>query len=442
MSEEDEADVAEGEGKKKKPRRTIFSHPALAARDAISAVSGLVPVTFTRAARLVNVISSHSLSIDLILGCGFASGKYVTIFGPEGCGKSTLAQELMASCQVSDVTVVLYDYEAGTDPVYMRAQGADVDHTVAIQAKKVPWSKRKTGYVNVDDFIPFNPENGEQVYEHILETLGRMPRVKQGGPPRIVFIIDSQSSMQSRAIDEFTGKGQMAANANMHSKFLGLIKPKLATRGGLLFGINQMRSQIGSWGNPEQEAGGKAIRYYADVKLLMTRRKQEIDKSGLTIVPVTLRTVKNKLFIPFRVLDDFGIVLGRGIDKALDTRQFLKKLGMCRIERGKIRILTPKYRTKFLSWSSFRTIAEDPKFRAYCFSLLREDDTYRLFYKTDKVLNLSYDKVEEKPRKKRRAAAEADAEATPAPKRRVRRKATTATAKPAAAKKRRKRSAA
>lgn len=422
----DEAEVAEGRGKKKKKRQLpIFSHPALAARDAISSVPGLIPVTFTRATRLANVISSNSLALDLILGGGFCSGKYVTIFGPEGCGKSTLAQELMASCQISDVTIVLYDYEAGSDPVYMLAQGADVDHTVALMAKKIPWSKRKTGYVNVEDFIPFNPENGEQVYRHILETLGRMPRVKnRGGPPRIVFIIDSQSSMQSSKIDEFTGAGQMAANANMHSKFLGLIKPKLATRGGFLLGINQMRAQIGSWGNPEQEAGGKAIRFYADVKLMMTRSKMEIDKSGLTIVPTKLRTVKNKLFIPYRILDDFGIVLGRGVDKALDTRQFLKKLGMCRIERGKIRIVTPKYRTKFLSWTNFRTIAEDPKFRAYCFSLLQEDSTYRLFYKTDRLLNLVYDAVdeEEKPRRRR---AKAQKESAPEPTKRRRRKVTT-----------------
>ena len=405
MSEEETTESEGSSGGKKKNARKIFSHAALAVQDALGSVKGLTPVTYARATRLVDVASTGSLALNLILGGGYRSGNYITIFGPESCGKSTLAQELIAACQRDGITVVHYDYESGTDPVYMAAQGASVDHKVRLQALKVPWSKKRSGTVEVPDYFPFNPENGEQVYVHMLETLGRLPKVKSG-PPKIVFIIDSQSSMQSTKLDEFTGAGQMAANANMHSKFLAMIKPRLARRGAFIFAVNQMRSQIGSWGNPEQEAGGKAIRYWADIKLLMTASKAEKDKSSLDIRPVKIRTTKNKTFIPYRILDDFGLVLGRGIDKALDTRQFLKKTGMCEIDNGRIRVKTPKYQTKSLSWKDFRTLAENEEFRAYCFSLLQEDSTYKRFYKFDGVANFSYDAEEEEaePTRKRRRA--------------------------------------
>lgn len=403
MSENETTESEGGKGNKKE--RKVFSHAALAVHDAIGAVKGLAPVTFTRANRLVDVASSGSLALDLILGGGYSRGRYITIFGPESCGKSTLAQELIAACQRVGITVVHYDYESGTDPVYMAAQGASVDHKVRLQALKVPWSRKKKGTVDVPDYFPFNPENGEQVYVHMLETLGRLPKVK-GGPPKIVFIIDSQSSMQSTKLNEYTGEGQMAANANMHSKFLAMIKPRLARRGAFIFAINQMRSKIGSWGNPEQEAGGNAIRFWADIKLLMTTSKPDKDKSGLDIRPVKIRTPKNKTFIPFRVLDDFGLVLGRGIDKALDTRQFLKKLGMCEIDNGRVKVNTPKYKTKALSWKDFRTLAENEEFRSYCFSLLKEDSTYELFYRHEGVANFSYDEAaaeeDETPPRRRR----------------------------------------
>lgn len=367
-------------------------HPAIAALNAFDAVKGVECMTLKRAARVKGTVSSGSLVTDLILGGGFARG-FVTVFGPEGCGKSTYLQELIVSCQRSIITVVHYDYEGGSDPVYMTNQGISLNHTVKLRKMNKDGTESKTGkQERYPDYFYAQADFGEGAYRHILQTLKHIPPYEEGQPPQIVFIIDSFAAMASEEIDDETGASRISPNARMHSNFLQLIKPKLKRKGALLIGSNQMRTAIGQYGNPQIEFGGAALKFYPDQKLMITRRKMETDKTDVDVLPITVRTPKNKGFIPLRVVEGLGIILGRGIDRALDTRLFLDKTG--HLEKGgsgKFKITFPKKETKFLSWADFRKMAEAPRFRRFLFNQLRKDQTFIDYLQNDGVQNYFYD---------------------------------------------------
>lgn len=381
-------------GKKKKSKIETAYHPALAAINAFKMVDGLDCAPLKEAKRVENVVSSGSLAVDLILGGGFPSGRLVTIFGPEGCGKSTVLQELIVSCQMIFTTVVHYDFESGSDPVYMTNQGIDLDHSVTLpkltKTGKVARGK-SAGSIDIPNYFYCQPDYGEQFYRHILATLKGLPPY-DGGPPQVVFIVDSFAAMASEEVDDETGESRIAPEARMHSNFLRLIRPKLKRKGALLIGSNQMRTAIGQWGTPQKEAGGAALMYYPDQKIMLTRRKLEKDATKVEVLPITARTTKNKVFMPHRILEGLGIILGRGIDRARDAEIFLKKTGHLELGgNGMRRIVFPKKQTKFLSWAEFREKVENPRFRGFLFRRLGKDKTFAEYMEQDGPQNYAYD---------------------------------------------------
>jgi RecA/RadA recombinase len=367
-------------------------HPALAAINAFDMVDGLECASLKAANRVSDVVSTGSFTADLILGGGFPRGKFITIFGPEGCGKSTLLQEFMVSLQVLGITIVHYDFETGSDPVYMGNQGIDLDHKVELRKrnKNGTFSKKKVVEL-YPDFLYSQPDYGEQAYRHILLTLKQLPPVNEG-LPQIAFIVDSFAAMPSEEIDDESGDSRISPNARMHSHFIQLLRPKLKRKGAILIGSNQTRTMIGSYGSTQMETGGNAIRYYPDQKIMISRKKIEADKTKLDILPITIRTIKNKLFIPHRVAEGMGIVLGRGIDRALDARIFLEKTGhLKKGKNGMFKVVYPKKETKFMSWAEFRRFTENPRFRNFLKRKLKRNKTFIEYLETDGPANYFYD---------------------------------------------------
>ena len=341
--------------------------------------------------RVHDVVSTGSLVLDLILGGGYARGRMGTIFGPEGCGKSTLLQQLVISAQRIGIPVVYYDFEAGADPVYMRTHGIDLKYAFKVKKEK------KT--VSIPGFFYAQPDTGESVYRHIIRTLSQMPPI-DSGLPSIIFLVDSFAAMMSEEVDQNTGEGgRLGAKARMHSHYLGLISPKLRRKGGILIGANQMRTEIGSYGNPEKEAGGNALKYYPDYKVKATRQWVKGSQPGgiiqdatkVSTLPVLWRTVKNKTFPPFRSTE-MRLVLGRGIDYAFDTHYFFKHIGLLDIKAGRRRIMLGKFKDKLFTWKEFRRLCEFPEFRERCFEeILKNPKAYVRYFETSDEDTYFYD---------------------------------------------------
>lgn len=379
--------------KKKKMKDGEIFHPAIAAANAFDVVEDLECVNLKRGAgRVHDVVSSGSFSLDLILGGGFPRGRFATMYGPEGCGKSTFLQELIVSCQRSNITVVHYDVESGSDPVYMTNMGIDIHHTHKIPGltKSGKPSKRLDLMQVFPDYLYSQPDYGEQIYRHMLVTLKHIPTVKEG-IPQIVFLIDSLAAMASEEVDDETGESRLVPAARMHSNFLQLIRPKLKKKGAVLVCSNQTRTNIGGWGNPVKEYGSAALMFYPDIKVMYTRRKQEKDKSKLDVVPITMRTTKNKVFIPFRIAEPMGLLLGRGMDRARDIDVFLTKTGHLDTKRGKRRIIFKKKETKWMGWADFRRYVEHPNFRSFLKRRIKRDKTFAEYLEQDEVANYFYD---------------------------------------------------
>lgn len=378
--------------KKKKQKPTVLWHPAIAAANAFEAVEDLECINLKRVGRIQDVVSTGVFSLDLILGGGFPRGRFVTMYGPEGCGKSTFLQELIVACQLAGITVVHYDVESGSDPVYMTNMGINIRHTAKVPGlTKTGKPSKKSGLAqSFPDYLYSQPDYGEQIYRHMLTTLRNIPDVPEG-PPHLMFLIDSLAAMASEEVDDETGESRLSPNARMHSIFLQLIRPKLKKKGACLVCTNQTRANIGGWGNPVKEYGGAALMYYPDIKIMFTRRKLEKDKQNLQIVPITMRTTKNKTFIPFRIVEGMGLLLGRGVDKTLDTHLFLEKTGHLEVKSGKRRIVYPKKQTNFLSQKDFRELVEGPKFRQFLRKQIGKDSTFVEYLQRDDTENYFYD---------------------------------------------------
>lgn len=377
-------------------------HPAEAMAAAFKVVPNIEPVNLTRSNRVADTLSTGSLAMDLITGGGFARGRMATYFGPEASGKSTLIQEAIASAQRNKVPITHYDLETSADPLYMARQGIDLNWKIRLKKKNYP------GY------FPTQPIAGEDAYRHILSTLRRMPDVNSG-PPTALFVVDSYASMASeKVVDDDSDKETFALEPRMHSMYLKRIRGRLRSKGGLLLGTNQVRTVIGGYmSGAEEETGGKALKFYPDYRIMVTRRgKIDEDATGLRRIIVNWRTSKNRLFPPMKIMMDMAIVLGRGVDKAEDALHFLEHIGALEKSRGKKgdgglkKVLLPGFPDKFLSWSQFRRLTEREDVRGHLFDMMKDQETFDRYDEYCKDINLVYDvkeKVEEKtPRKKKK----------------------------------------
>ena len=240
-----------------------------------------------------------SLSLDIAIGVGgYPKGRIIEIFGPESSGKTTLALHAIAEVQKNGGTAAFIDAEHALDPIYAKNLG-----------------------VNLNDLLLSQPDTGEQALE-ICKALIQSEAVN-------IIIIDSVAALVPQAeLEGDIGDSHVGLQARMMSQALRSLSGAISKTNTICIFINQLREKVGVlFGNPETTPGGRALKYYASVRLDI--RRAESIKNGEKIIGnrVNVKVVKNKVAPPFKIAC-LDIMYGEGISKEGELIDLASEIGI------------------------------------------------------------------------------------------------------------------
>lgn len=247
----------------------------------------------------VDVIPTGSILLDQALGVGgYPKGRIIEIYGPESSGKTTFALEAIAQAQLKGGRAAFIDAEHAIDPEYAAKLGVDID-----------------------DLILSQPDSGEQALE-ICEMLAQSGAID-------IIVVDSVAALVPQAeLDGVMSDNQVGLQARLMSKGMRKIAGILNKTGTVVIFINQLREKVGVvYGNPETTTGGRALKFYASIRIDI--RRAEAIKSGSDIVgnSVKIKIVKNKVAPPFKSCT-VDLIFGQGISKYGEILDLGEELGL------------------------------------------------------------------------------------------------------------------